>query len=425
MMSKSKEVREDLSVVRDLAVGGHFDVRGPSHLHGNLNVDGWLEAKNIKNAAKGLFASVSKLTQRYPEPEDGWWAYVGDGFEATVYYVDEGSWVSTGKKVGPPMVDYEEYNIRLDKLSSSMSACEEKMREVVDDCKTLKKDICENYVGRFTSISREVPSSIRNVESAPAVGTILFIPVFGGIFVNYYDKKFWGIWEGSENLGSPASANQGIIPDKNRLYIDASGKLYLYEEDGELHQIANEEVSEAIKEINAIKRSKGVPEGVAPLNADGKISDSFLPDYRNLVSFAGRIRSVIVEKSSYSGAYSDALHVYYDIVNNKFVLFDCEEQKWYGTWNGSIKYGTVSPEGVIPSLNKIYLALNEDCGYYWDEDRLRPLCGEASERDVVRVMWHLLGPDSALPGLSADASCDCEEATSEEIKSAADSVFSN
>ena len=46
-------------------------------MKGNVIVDGWLEAKNIKGVSKGLFTTIEKLKAVYPLPHDGWWALVG------------------------------------------------------------------------------------------------------------------------------------------------------------------------------------------------------------------------------------------------------------------------------------------------------------------------------------------------------------
>lgn len=59
----------DLSVGRDLSVGGDSQLRGNATVGHNLTVKGWLEARNIKWANKGLFTSEEALKKAYPRPE--------------------------------------------------------------------------------------------------------------------------------------------------------------------------------------------------------------------------------------------------------------------------------------------------------------------------------------------------------------------
>lgn len=55
MSYESKHIDGDVSVGRNTAIGGDATVQGKTHLKGNVMVDGWLEAKNIKGVSKGLF----------------------------------------------------------------------------------------------------------------------------------------------------------------------------------------------------------------------------------------------------------------------------------------------------------------------------------------------------------------------------------
>ena len=77
MSYESKHIDGDVSVGRNTAIGGDATVQGKTHLKGNVMVDGWLEAKNIKGVSKGLFTTIEKLKAAYPLPHDGWWALVG------------------------------------------------------------------------------------------------------------------------------------------------------------------------------------------------------------------------------------------------------------------------------------------------------------------------------------------------------------
>ena len=66
MSYESKHIDGDVSVGRNTAIGGDATVQGKTHLKGNVMVDGWLEAKNIKGVSKGLFTTIEKLKAAYP-----------------------------------------------------------------------------------------------------------------------------------------------------------------------------------------------------------------------------------------------------------------------------------------------------------------------------------------------------------------------
>ena len=54
----------DLFVDRHAIVGGDTTLRGNTAVGGDLRVDGWLEAPNIKGALKGLYAGEEELTKQ-------------------------------------------------------------------------------------------------------------------------------------------------------------------------------------------------------------------------------------------------------------------------------------------------------------------------------------------------------------------------
>ena len=115
MSYESKHIDGDVSVGRNTAIGGDATVQGKTHLKGNVMVDGWLEAKNIKGVSKGLFTTIEKLKAAYPLPHDGWWALVGVSLPAPIYVGDGGEWVPTGQSGGNPTIDSGQYNEAVEK----------------------------------------------------------------------------------------------------------------------------------------------------------------------------------------------------------------------------------------------------------------------------------------------------------------------
>lgn len=72
----TKQIDGDVAIGRNVAMGGSATVRGSATVGHNLKVEGWLEAKNIKSANKGLFANETDLKNAYPFPHEGWFAGV-------------------------------------------------------------------------------------------------------------------------------------------------------------------------------------------------------------------------------------------------------------------------------------------------------------------------------------------------------------
>ncbi|MEG2599544.1 MAG: hypothetical protein RSA66_08730, partial [Muribaculaceae bacterium] len=124
---KTTQIDGDVSIGRNVTLGGKVTVQGSSQFKGSLKVDGWLDAKNIKGANKGIFTSIVKLKEAYPMPHDGWWAIVGSTLPGPIYVGDGGEWVATGETGGNPTIDSEQYN--------------EALTEVRGDVKLIQQDI--------------------------------------------------------------------------------------------------------------------------------------------------------------------------------------------------------------------------------------------------------------------------------------------
>ena len=130
MSYESKHIDGDVSVGRNTAIGGDATVQGKTHLKGNVVVDGWLEAKNIKGAGKGLYTTIEKLKAAYPFPHDGWWALVGVSLPAPIYVADGGEWVPTGQSGGNPTIDSGEYNEAIEKLQGDITKLQDDVTDI-------------------------------------------------------------------------------------------------------------------------------------------------------------------------------------------------------------------------------------------------------------------------------------------------------
>lgn len=136
---KTTQMDGDVSVGRNVAIGGGTIIQGDGHIKGFLKVDGWLEAKNIKAANKGLFTTVEKLREAYPLPHDGWWAIVGNSLPGSIYTVDGGVWISTGEMGGNPTIESERYANSIAELEASMTTAKADISRHTEKIKTIEK----------------------------------------------------------------------------------------------------------------------------------------------------------------------------------------------------------------------------------------------------------------------------------------------
>lgn len=109
----SEVIIGDLNVGRNIYNGGDATIAGSTIIRRNLKINGWLDAKNIKDSNKGLYKSVETLKESCPEPMIGWYALVGDTLPAKVYRAEKKDgvieWVYTGAYSGELEVDINDY----------------------------------------------------------------------------------------------------------------------------------------------------------------------------------------------------------------------------------------------------------------------------------------------------------------------------
>lgn len=246
---QTTQIDGDVSVGRNVALGGGFISQGKGRVKGDLVVDGWLDAKNIKGVFKGIYLTVEKLKADFPEPEDGWWAIVGKTIPGPIYAADNGKWVATGEIGGQPTISGDEY----------------------------------------------------------------------------YESLF------------------------------------------EVLQYLTEE-------FDAFTATKGMPNGLAPLDSETKIPATYLPSYvDDIIEFAKTVESVTVQPSAIDKSSIDSgCSVIYDKAKNVFVLSvtDSTGTKYYKDWNDSDAFGDESDIGIVPQSGKVYVDNNENKTYRWSGTKL-------------------------------------------------------
>lgn len=85
--------------------------KAASDINSNFNaVNEAVESGNKElSLALGFFMSLQDLRTAYPNPEIGYWAYVGTSFPANYYTWDGTSWIISEEKKHPETIDLVDY----------------------------------------------------------------------------------------------------------------------------------------------------------------------------------------------------------------------------------------------------------------------------------------------------------------------------
>lgn len=132
---ENHSVGGSVAVGRDVTVGGRSTVRGNATFNRDVYISGWLNARNIRGAGKGLYETVDKLNSAYPNPENGWFALVGDTLPADIYRAWGGEWVATGQKGGKPVLELAKLTELSESLENEVSArvaADEALKKAID-----------------------------------------------------------------------------------------------------------------------------------------------------------------------------------------------------------------------------------------------------------------------------------------------------
>lgn len=161
---ENHSVGGSVAVGRDVTVGGRSTVRGNATFNRDVYISGWLNARNIRGAGKGLYETVEKLNSAYPNPENGWFALVGNTMPADIYRAWGGVWEATGQKGGEPVLELAKLTELSESLENEVSA-----RVAADEA--LKKAIDAEVTARAngdTELSDALTKEIADREKAIA-----------------------------------------------------------------------------------------------------------------------------------------------------------------------------------------------------------------------------------------------------------------
>lgn len=173
---ENHSVGGSVAVGRDITVGGRSTVRGNATFNRDVYISGWLNARNIRGAGKGLYETVDKLNSAYPNPENGWFALVGDTLPADIYRAWGGEWVATGQKGGEPVLELAKLTELSESLENEISArvaADEALKKAVDaevtaranGDKELSDALAKEIADREKAIADEVLARTAAIEA--------------------------------------------------------------------------------------------------------------------------------------------------------------------------------------------------------------------------------------------------------------------
>lgn len=161
---ENHSVGGSVAVGRDVTVGGRSTVRGNATFDRDVYISGWLNARNIRGAGKGLYETVEKLNSAYPNPENGWFALVGDTLPADLYRAWGGEWKATGQKGGEPVLELANLTELSESLENEVSArvaADEALKKAMDKNVTELKGADTEHESRLLALEQsEWPLSL-------------------------------------------------------------------------------------------------------------------------------------------------------------------------------------------------------------------------------------------------------------------------
>lgn len=233
---KTTHIDGDTTISRNLHMGGRSVQQGNSHIKGNLKVDGWLDATNIKNVSKGLFQTIEKLRESYPAPLNGWWALVGSSLPAPLYVAYNGVWTATGGFGGDATIDVDYYNESI-----------EHMQDIINEQRRF------SYFNGFVEECRLQESSV--IETI--YGEVIYVLSMER-FVYKLDENYYAYWTSSQMYNG-----EDGHPRQDRIF--ASDMLYIWngEELKPIHEDNIEIVQDTGSSTTAVMSQKAVSDAIS------------------------------------------------------------------------------------------------------------------------------------------------------------------
>ena len=307
---KTIHIDGDVSVGRNVAMGGKLDVSGSATIGHNLKVDGWLEAANIKGVNKGVFLTVSELREAYPSPHDGWMACVGSSTPFAAYIGKGGDWVATGGTV----------NVNVD-----MGTYTEAVSQLQDDINAVKAAVSANSAN-IESNKGGISKNADNISKNAA-----------GISKNASDisKNASDISKNADNISKNAD---NISKNADNISKNADN--------------ISKNAADISKNASGISGLSDAVSGLGSRLSDAEsgleaiVSDN---NSHHPVTFGGFVRGAVsIEMQSLYGEFL-LTDVLFSESQRRFLLR--QGTRYYSMWSGSEKY----MDGDIPHREKLYM----------------------------------------------------------------------
>lgn len=361
-----KQIDGDVAVGRDVSIGGKGVIRGSVKVGHNLQVEGWLDAKNIKGPSKGLFKTVEKLRAAYPTPHDGWWALVGDTLPASIYVGDGGEWVATGKQGGNPSVDDTGYSETVEQLCDDVTSLRVDVSQNQEDIKTLRasQTAQETQVGNLQSATKQAQAT---ADEALAKATN----------AQASSNQAQTAADKAQSTADKALSNAANAQNtSSQAQADANTAQKTAEAAQKTADTAQKAADKAQSSIENLKDSKGEADGIAPLDESGLIPNEILPhNLDNVLEFKGMVADVTIQQASAARNSTDEnCAVVYEEDLNVFLLSYSPPATvlptYYSNWLDADLYGEASADGRVPHRRKLFIDTTEHNGYYYNDTRL-------------------------------------------------------
>ena len=350
----TKQIDGDVAVGRNVSMGGSGTVRGSMTVGHNLTVEGWLEAKNIKGPNKGLFKTAAQLREAYPNPHEGWWALVTVEGSASSDHLGQ-LFVADG---GTWVAQVDSSGNPLLKGNPTVDSTEymEAVEEMTADLEAVKVDVNQN---------KEDIKSLRSTQTTNTTSI--------------------------NNLNTQMATAQTDIANLK------SG------------------VNSVQSDLNDFKNTKGVANGIAPLDDNGQVSSQYLPGYVDDVLEFGGIMEVTAQLMSLAKKSTDeGCSIIYNSKTNTFVIANTTSTDdgektvtYYNNWSDADMFGISGFNGVTPHGGKIFMDVTTNKTYRWSGTTLAVIGSDLA-------LGHKSG--TAFPG---DEGADLQERMTE-VESTAD-----
>lgn len=186
--------------------------------------------------------------------------------------------------------------------------------------------------------------------------------------MNEVQKDISGIKQDISNINEKNKAQDTNITMQGNSINILQGQVT------ETKETADKAVNDAQKvaeDLNTFKGTKGNPNGIVPLNANGKIPTQYMPaSVDDVKDFDGFVENVTI-RQTYIGknAKDEGCKVVFNTTTKTFILL--YESVYYSNWVDAEFFGTNTPDGsIVPADDKIYADVTTNKTYRWSGSNL-------------------------------------------------------